>query len=279
MGFFLAPLLGALGSSAGLTAAATVAGAAISANSTAKTNAANRELNDPVYARERLEAAGFNPNAKYNGYQAAQMVAPQHGAILAQGMAAAADQLQVDGAQKAAIAKLEGENTRLTKELQSQKINPHVAGIYGNGSNQDIDRDRTDNLLGRNGNPDTGDVSVTNAGDVGSETYVNPRVLDAETSETRYAEIGSELAGLRNIYKDNQYNDKLQRVAKGFGRSVADQVNEQYAKADGRDLDAVIAAVTKGKPRRTRPKSRPEYKQKHPSPTGKRIFNPLYSQY
>lgn len=277
---FLAPLFGALGTSAGLTAAATVGGALIDARAQNKANRQNKELNDPVYARERLEAAGFNPGVKYNGYQAAQMVAPQVGSIISQGMAAAADQMQVDRQQEIQLAQLEMENQRLNQQVQASKLNPHVNGIYTHdGSPKSTDSGSPRDILGRDGDPERGDVTVTNPGDRGKGTYVNPRILDAEASEQRYAEIGSNIAGIRSIWADNDYNESLQLVVKRYGRDVANEVHAEFAKADKRSLDQVIAQVTKGKPLKIRPKARPDGLRAHPERLRQRVFNPLYSQY
>lgn len=259
-----------------------LAGSIFGASKASKDRARSDYLNSPAGIRAEAEKAGFNPLVFAGpGTGTGAQYAPQVGNIIANGFATAADQLQVASQQKIELAELQVEKDRLAHLVEQSTLRPYVPGRFGSAkrNSETVPSGSTGNLLGRNGNPEPGDVSVTNAGDVGANTYVNPRVLDAETSETRYAEIGSEIAGIRNIFKDNHYNDRLQRVARNYGRTVADEVNRQYGADLKSDLDHIIDRVTEGKPLRTSPPKRPSGPRIEPYRPRTRVFNPLYSQY
>ncbi len=100
--------------------------------------------------------------------------------------------------------------------------------------------------VGRDGRPELGRATVTQAQDAGSGTYQDPRVLDAEMSEARYGDLAQEAAGARNLYKDNVYNSDMQDVAERYGRDVAERVHQRYATELDKDFDQLVAEESVG---------------------------------
>lgn len=76
--------------------------------------------------------------------------------------------------------------------------------------------------------PEPGRRTSSDPRDAGrGDTFLNPRVVDAETTEARYGDIGQEFAGARNLWMDNTYNAAMQRLVNRFGEDAAAQVDQR----------------------------------------------------
>ena len=227
-----------------LTAGATVIGA----RSQKKAADHSSYLNSAEGYRKEGEKWGFNPLVLAGAGSMGVQFAPQYGSILASGLAAAADQMQVADGHKIQLAELEMRNRELTKQNERMKLSPSVPGIYGpkkhDNNPEDLgDTDHPGSAI-RFGKLERGKTPITAVQDAGSNTYINPRVMDAEASEARYGDLAQELAGGYSLVKDNFYNIKLQKVAKHYGRDVADEVHRRFGSPPYQEeLDDIIRDV------------------------------------
>lgn len=130
--------------------------------------------------------------------------------------------------------------------------------------------------------------TATNPGHVNDTNFLDPRVVDAEAAEARYGDVAQEVAGARNMLSDNIYNYRLQKVARTYGRQVANDVNDFVRAHPMIPLGQAISRVTSGTPKagelsggpktrggplksrrdpRTKPKDRQDFmKKNYPTP-------------
>lgn len=257
----LAPFAGPIGA---------IGGALIGARANKKAADKANELQDPVYMRERLEAAGLNPAVHYGSMASRQIAVAQPGSLVANGFAAAADILQTDKSLEIQRTRLEQENERLNREVTRLTLNPKVPGVYGHGrpNIQTVSDNGSDDNLGRDGSAELGKPTVTAPQDRGSETYVDTRVVDAEVNSARYGDALEEFSGFRNLWKDNAYNDKLQRIVKSHGRKIADKLHQAYTTRLDKTFDELVDEIVVSK---KRPKARPDKTKETRSERNKRL--------
>lgn len=184
-----------------------------------------------VRLREGAELAGFNPLAVLgtaSGIPAQAGSGAYMGTALADSALMIADSLA--RSKKAGtlnkVNALEAENRDLLGRLTAMTLRPKVPGIYGGGDGTAA--------AGPAGGPVPGDRAETARSDTGTAPpQVTLRLFgrdfapvaetsDAESFETRYGELASELVGLGALAKDFRHFAFMQRVDRGArGRNGA----------------------------------------------------------
>lgn len=97
-----------------------------------------------------------------------------------------------------------------------------------------------------NGGLESTPFTVTSPQDLGSGTFVNPRVADAELSETRYGDVTQEVAGARVLIEDNKYNDRLKNLTRWYGGDFAAEVHKRFAQPPyEKSLNQIIDGLVK----------------------------------
>lgn len=249
-------------------AGASLIGGALNRKAQKKANAAN----SPGGQVAQWEAAGVNPlfGISSGGY------VPQQAASIGDAFATAGGQfargLEMDHEKKLRETGMELENEKLRKQIDilSNPQDPSYLASYGGimplprlggryaGRNiQTVSGDPVGGSSNVTSPLEPGDATVTHVGYLGDGTYVNPRLRDAEASETRYGDVMQEVSGWYNLAADNWYNDEMQRVVDQYGRPVAEQVHSQYAQGGEQGLSKIIEKVTAGRPTSSRPRPRP----------------------
>lgn len=135
MGFFLAPLLGALGSAgtaAAVSGAASLVGGALSRRDAKKATREQNAYNDPAQIRARAEAAGFNPLlwAGQGNIQGQPRASGFMGNAIANAGLAVAEGMTEQKRLDLEKTKLKMDRERLDKLIETQTIRPKVGGVY-----------------------------------------------------------------------------------------------------------------------------------------------------
>lgn len=250
-------------------------GGAVSLIGGAKNRKAQKEANaanSPVGQVAQYEAAGLNPVPFMlgGGY------IPQQSASMGDSFAAAGAQfgqaLDQNKEQELRETNLELQNDKLRKQLDALAKPSEPSHLQTYGGLVPFPRFGGGNA--RRGVQALSDLSVVGAADAsapveasiptvthvgyrGDGTRVNPRLVDAEMSETRYGDVMQEVSGWFNLASDNWYNDKLYEFEQTYGKPLADLAHSEYAKADHRSLGEVLSEVSAGKPTSSRPRGRP----------------------
>lgn len=125
MGWFLPALF---------SAGASLLGGHLEKNAQKKARRQEAEMNDPVYLRERAEAAGFNPLTFLNSGRSLgpnSAYRPVMGTAIANAGAAFSNAYAENEQVKIQKAELEMQNRRLEHLIQQTTLTPNVPGIYG----------------------------------------------------------------------------------------------------------------------------------------------------
>lgn len=270
-------------------AGASLIGGALNRKAQKKANAAN----SPVGQVAQYEAAGLNPVPFMLGGGYIPQQATSIGDSFATAGGIFAEHIATKKERNLRETQIELENERLKKELDklARPSEPGYMQSYGGtiplpslgGSNERRDLQTLSGpVVGSSsygsGPLEIGRETVTHAGDLGTETYVNPRVKDAETTEARYGDVVQQVSGFYNLAADNWYNDRLQGIAARYGRQVADNVHREYSLGDARSLSDVVEQVTEGEPTRRRPRSRP-FKDMSEAVVIPQFGTPQYAEY
>lgn len=232
-------------------------------------------MQDPAYIRQQFEAAGFNPllgigNAlKGLGY----------GPTMGQNMANAAS-IQADGFHKSQLlevqrTELDMENRRLNAQIQNMSLNRNVGGVYSRsrsilgGSNAIKGASLAIDGASSNDLEESRSAKASNPYYRGDNSFVDPRMPDAEATEQRYGDVQQELFGTNTLLSDTLHNKKMQKIVKQYGITVAEAVQQDYASSIYLSFDDVVQRQTRGFSTRRRPLSIPSSKSN--IKTGKHI--------
>lgn len=267
---------------AALSAGSSLLGGLFNRNAQKKANAANR----PVNQVREWEAAGINPlygisSGGYIPHQAMTL-----GDSFASAGARIARGLELKHEDELRETELEQENERLRGEIvklaeaplpgylpQYRGLLPlpgleehHETALEGGSGDRQapvlgaggegLPADPDSGSLRPTGSLEDGDLTVTNPAIRYKRTWVHPRWVDTEATETRYGEFLAEVTGVGTFVADNWYNDRMHRIASRHGEAIAERVHSEFAKGDGRTLSEIEEEILPLPPRQNGPPRR-----------------------
>lgn len=232
----------------------------------------NQQFSDRFLStRTDAAKAGFNPLTALGTGSIAQgmMAGPTGGQINASGVPALASLDFIDSVTGTINDHASGAYSERQKRTQLENDLMKIQIEKLNGAKvQSAPVVRTRGNAGKTSEAQTelliekGDLLQTNPLPFGPEgqPYTNPQRSDAEHGEQRYGDVVQEVAGGINLVSDMWYRRKLNKVAKEYGKPVADKIHEQLTINPAQDLQKLIETETMARPKKSsRPQLRPNY--------------------